>query len=108
MYRKLAVIVLASLAIASTAGCGEVTTTDARKTFVAGLNADDSFPCKLTRISPDMRKVRMICTDKNTADAAAAVARVCESFDRMDMRQIRIDAVDGKQKCVVADDCACQ
>jgi hypothetical protein len=108
MYRKLAIIVLASMALTVTAGCGEVTTTEARKSFVKGLNADAKFPCKLTKISTDMRKVKMICDETTADEAAAALGKACDSFDRLDLRQVRIQAGEDKRKCIVADSCACQ
>lgn len=107
MYRILAIVAVLSFAV-TTSGCGEVTTTDARKSFVEGLDKSESFPCKLTKVSADARKLRMKCDKTSAADAAAAIKKTCDSFDRLDMREIRLVAGEVKQKCKVADDCACQ
>lgn len=108
MHRKLAALVVAAAWTASLGGCGEVTTTDARKAFVVGLNADEGFPCTLTQISADMRKLKMDCADVSADDAASALAKACPSLDRLDMREVRITAGQDKRKCDVTDDCACQ
>jgi hypothetical protein len=99
---------LAVVAVIALLGCGQVTTTDARQIFINGLNADNDFPCTLTRRTSDLRNLKMNCKEEPAADAHSALARVCSSFDTVGVQEIRLTAGDHKSKCVVADGCTCK